>query len=271
MAANPTRTRVATALPLITAFVLALYFAPTPVWVALAAGVTGLAAWEWAKLAGLTALAGVSFGGLVVALGIGLGLAAPAMVWPHAAALTFWLVSPWLMARGIRIPGTPTHLLIGLLVLTPALVALIELRAATAHGLLALVGLVAIADSAAYFAGRRYGRRKLAPAISPGKTLEGLFGAWLAVSVYAAAVYLLGVSERGVLALLLALGSAWLLLALSVLGDLWESVLKRQAGVKDSGSLLPGHGGVLDRVDSLTAVLPAAMLLWMGLQWMGWT
>ncbi len=271
MAANPTRTRVATALPLIAAFVLALYFAPAPLWIALAAGVTALAAWEWAKLTGLTALAGVSFGGLVATLGVGLSLAAPATVWPHAAALAFWLVSPWLMARGMRIAGAPAHLAIGLLVLTPALIALIELRAATAHGLLALVGLVAIADSAAYFAGRRYGRRKLAPSISPGKTLEGVFGAWLAVSVYGTALYLLGLSDRGAVALAMALAAAWLLLALSVLGDLWESVLKRRAGVKDSGNLLPGHGGVLDRVDSLTAVLPAAMLLWMGLQWMGWT
>lgn len=271
MAANPTRTRVATALPLIAAFLLALYFAPAPLWIVLAAGVTGLAAWEWGKLAGVSTMGGVLFGALVVGLGIGLSLTAPATVWPHAAALAFWLMSPWLMARGIRLPGAPTHLAMGLLVLAPALLALIELRAATAHGLLALVGLVVIADSAAYFAGRRYGRRKLAPAISPGKTVEGVLGAWLAVSVYGVAVYLLTLSDHGIVALLMALAAAWMLLALSVVGDLWESVLKRQAGVKDSGNLLPGHGGVLDRVDSLTAVLPAATLLWMALQWMGWT
>ena len=125
-----------------------------------------------------------------------------------------------------------------------------------------------ISDSAAYFAGRRFGRHKLAPAISPGKTWEGVAGAVLAVSAYAAtwslawqAYYpqVLKSTQFGAFGMLLFL---WVLTAIGIYGDLFESALKRQAGVKDSGTLLPGHGGVLDRIDALTSVLPVAALVY---------
>jgi len=124
--------------------------------------------------------------------------------------------------------------------------------------LLLAMGIVWVADTAAYFAGRRFGQRKLAPEISPGKTWEGVWGAAAAVVVYwALASTLLGGRDMHALS-----GLVWMLLmlVLSVVGDLFESWMKRVAGVKDSGRILPGHGGLLDRVDGLTATLPLAAL-----------
>ena len=128
------------------------------------------------------------------------------------------------------------------------------------------MAIVWIADSAAYFAGRRFGRHKLAPAISPGKTWEGVYGAMFAVGAYALA--LLPLADKSGYARALSAGAiaVWvalvvLLALLSVSGDLFESLLKRQRGVKDSGNVLPGHGGVLDRIDALTAAMPAAALV----------
>jgi phosphatidate cytidylyltransferase len=121
---------------------------------------------------------------------------------------------------------------------------------------------VAFADIGAYFSGRQFGRHKLAPEVSPGKTWEGFWGGMLASSLICG----------GILVLMGRFNSGWifimvLLVSVSVVGDLFESVLKRQRGVKDSGSLLPGHGGVLDRIDSAVAVLPwfALILIYAGL------
>ena len=126
--------------------------------------------------------------------------------------------------------------------------------------LLALLAVIWIADSAAYFAGRRFGRRKLAPGISPGKTWEGVGGAFAAVLLYALFLDRVVLPDvpglRGGAVFLL----VTLMTALGIVGDLFESWMKRQAGVKDSGTLLPGHGGVLDRIDALTAAAPFAAL-----------
>jgi phosphatidate cytidylyltransferase len=123
--------------------------------------------------------------------------------------------------------------------------------------LLVLV-LVWIADSAAYFVGRAWGRRKLAPTVSPGKTWEGVAGGLVGAVLYAIIIALF--TDRG--AWLALVATAILLGMVSIVGDLFESAAKRQAGVKDSGSLLPGHGGILDRIDSATAALPLAALIW---------
>jgi phosphatidate cytidylyltransferase len=129
-----------------------------------------------------------------------------------------------------------------------------------------LMAIVWVADTAAYFAGRRFGKRKLAPAISPGKTWEGVYGALIAVAVYALAL-LPFAAEAGYSAPILPTSViAWVALVLalaglSIVGDLFESQLKRNRGVKDSGRLLPGHGGVLDRIDALLAALPPAALI----------
>ena len=139
------------------------------------------------------------------------------------------------------------------------------LRPHTLMSPFAAMATVWIADTAAYFAGRRFGRRKLAPSISPGKTWEGVYGALAAVALYALALVPLArtagfAGDPGVPATLAFVAFTMLLAAVSVVGDLYESMLKRQAGAKDSGTLLPGHGGVLDRIDALIAAMPFAAL-----------
>ncbi len=143
---------------------------------------------------------------------------------------------------------------------------MVALRNISPDLLLIIVAVVVIADSAAYFSGRRFGKHKLAPAISPGKTWEGAVGAWLSITVYAILLYFFASEIIRLQCLPQLLALFWALFGLSVLGDLFESTLKRQAGIKDSGNLLPGHGGILDRIDSLTAVLPAAALFWIWLK-----
>ena len=128
------------------------------------------------------------------------------------------------------------------------------------------MAIVWIADSAAYFTGRAFGRHKLAPRVSPGKTWEGVYGALVAVAIYALALVPLAeaAGRSGGLnswAIVVWVVCALALVALSIEGDLFESLLKRNADVKDSGHLLPGHGGVLDRIDALLAAMPAAALL----------
>lgn len=137
--------------------------------------------------------------------------------------------------------------------LFPTWLALVSMRGISPWLLLVVMAAVWIADSTAYFAGRRFGKHKLAPQISPGKTWEGVLGAWLGVSLYGVILcYSLSLSYWTIVGLL---G----ITVLSIMGDLLESLVKRQAGVKDSGSLLPGHGGVLDRIDGLTSTLPLVM------------
>jgi phosphatidate cytidylyltransferase len=155
---------------------------------------------------------------------------------------------------------------LGLIVLIGAWVAIVQLQARSPWLLLAAMAIVWIADTAAYFAGRAFGRRKLAPSISPGKTWEGVYGALAAVAVYALALVPFAHEAGYTREVSLAAVAAWVTIAvalamLSVAGDLFESLLKRHAGVKDSGALLPGHGGILDRVDALLAAMPPAALL----------
>ncbi|MES9871768.1 MAG: phosphatidate cytidylyltransferase, partial [Candidatus Sedimenticola sp. 6PFRAG7] len=149
-----------------------------------------------------------------------------------------------------------TKSLLGVFVLVPAWAALVMIHGYGEKGpmlLLFSLTLTWVADSGAYFAGRRWGRVKLAPAISPGKTREGVYGA-LAGSVLWGLLLAWYAPELGPLPILVIF--CLLVCVISVIGDLFESLLKRQAGIKDSGNLLPGHGGVLDRIDSMTAVAP---------------
>jgi phosphatidate cytidylyltransferase len=173
-----------------------------------------------------------------------------------ALAAVFWLVAaPLWMWHGVR-PAHGTWLgAAGFAVLVPAGLAMAALP--PLQVLLVLV-LVWIADTAAFFVGRAWGRRKLAPSISPGKTWEGALGALVGAALYAIIVAFF--TDRDAAPALVA--TAVLLGMASIVGDLFESAAKRQAGLKDSGSLLPGHGGVLDRIDSATAVLPLAALVW---------
>lgn len=257
-------TRIFTALPLIAGFLAALYLASAPVWMGIMGLALFLGAMEWAGLARLSAGSAVAYGVLLTLAGLGLAIQIGDSTWAYATSLIFWLAVPALLWRGFAFGNTFLLLCVGALVLLPTYQAIVHLHGRSPALLLAVVGLVAIADSAAYFSGRRFGRHKLAPRISPGKTREGVVGAWVAVSVYSVILSLVWPDAVGV-SWWTALLAAWALLFLSVVGDLLESWIKRQAGVKDSGNLLPGHGGVLDRIDSLTAALPAATLFhsWM--------
>lgn len=179
----------------------------------------------------------------------------PAQRAVFALAALFWLlVAPAWLARGLRADRRTAVAASGFVVLLPAALAMTSLDAGR---LLAVLVLVWVADSAAYFVGRAWGRRRLAPSISPGKTWEGAAGGVAGALVYA--IICRRFFDDPAWAPYLA--AAALLAVISIVGDLFESAAKRRAGVKDSGALLPGHGGILDRIDSATAVLPLAALL----------
>jgi phosphatidate cytidylyltransferase len=235
--------------------------------------------WEWGRLNGAGAAQSVALavalaGAAALTWAAGWALSAPLVLWwPLAAAWVIGLTlalrlgpSSWpLLGRGPR-------WVIGLVVLWAAWLAVVNARARGVPFILSVLCIVWVADIAAYFGGRLLGRRKLAPAISPGKTWEGAWtgagGVLLLALAWSMAERAGGWSGAGIFTTLwdrlgpfgtvLALSG---LTALSVCGDLFESLVKRAAGVKDSSRLLPGHGGVLDRVDALLPVLPAAMAI----------
>ena len=263
------RARILTAVILLAGFLAALFWLPRVGWIALVGSVLAVAAWEWAGLARLGPLSRSIYALAIAAAGTWAGWNAGAEPgpllghsWLYVAATVFWVVlAPvWLWERpAFATPAMP--LLAGVIVLVPNAAAMVALRGESPVLLLAVMAVVWISDSAAFFTGRRFGRRKLAPAVSPGKTWEGVWGALLAVAAYGLSWHwfpdaaLPRGSSTGVTSLgFLALGFA----VLGILGDLFESQMKRNAGVKDSGRLLPGHGGALDRIDALLPVLPAA-------------
>ncbi len=251
--------RLLTAFLLGAVFLGALFLLPDVWWALFLLFFIAIGAWEWAGLAGWAGGGRVIFATATAVAGLllvpGLVLATEPVHVLHAvlicAAAAFWLLlaPPWLLGHW-RLHGAWQSVPVGWIVLLAPLVALIQLRGISPVAVLLVMATVWLADSAAYFCGRRYGRRQLAPLISPGKTWEGLLGALVAVAVAAAALCLwLGWSPWFIL-------GALAIAAYSVVGDLFESLIKRQAGRKDSGMLLPGHGGVLDRIDALTPTLP---------------
>jgi phosphatidate cytidylyltransferase len=236
-----------TAAVLIAVLLGAMFFLPRPAFAALVCAVVVLAAHEWARLCSIPA-------GWAYALVMGFCVMVVYNTEPYrpvfALAAIFWvLVAPaWLWAG---VASRRTLAVAGFAVLIPAGLAMAALE--PLEMLLVLV-LVWIADTAAYFAGRAWGRHKLAPSISPGKTWEGAAGGVAGALAYA---IICGTLAEGILWVPY-LAAAALIAVLSIVGDLFESALKRQAGAKDSGTLLPGHGGILDRIDSATAILPVA-------------
>jgi phosphatidate cytidylyltransferase len=259
---------VLTAAVLLPLLVGGLFFLPNLLWGLLMLAPAALAAVEWARLAAFPRRAGRSFVAAVVASGLLLlmaqwavpALAANAAAWLFLLSLLFWaLLAPaWLYFRW-RVASRAAMAAAGWALLLPAWLAMVLLQQSPVL-LLMLLLVVWIADSAAYFAGRRFGKRKLAPQISPGKTWEGVIGAAIAVLAYGFAIGFVlqpdaSIYDRAGLMTFIAV-----LTVFSIIGDLFESWIKRQAGAKDSGELLPGHGGVLDRIDSLTAAMPFAAL-----------
>jgi phosphatidate cytidylyltransferase len=272
------KTRIITAVVLLSAFFCALFYLSPPAWVMFATLTVAVAGWEWGALMSVNGRLRFAIGvALIIICGAvsvlqpaGLGLE-PGFSeaawrlgrWFYLPAALFWLlVVPLWMWRRWSLPKSPLGLLIGLVVLLPPWLALVQLRQAGALALIAILATVWLADIAAYACGRTFGKHKLAPRISPGKTWEGALGAGFAVMVY-------GFVLAPRLPALLAENYALLLVvlvvltAISIAGDLFESLLKRQVGLKDISNVLPGHGGVLDRIDSLTSTLPFVALMWL--------
>ena len=254
-------TRLLTAAVLLALFLAALFRLPPTAWTLVLLPVLWLGAREWAQLAGLARATGWVYASALSGAGLLIYFVAPqAEPVLQAIALAFWLlVAPLWLARGWTVRGLPLAVT-GVLVLLATWLALARLQG-TAGALLACLAVVWIADTSAYLAGRRWGRRKLAPGISPGKSWEGVAGAAVAVVAYYLVLQWAWADAPLALQGLFGAGTVLLLFVLSIEGDLFESWLKRRAGLKDSGALLPGHGGVLDRIDGLLATLPAVALL----------
>lgn len=267
--------RLLAALILIPLFLAALFYVPQWLWALLMGAVVLLAADEWARLAAAGRGARLAYLGLtgllLVICYVLLETGAELTQFVVALAAAFWLaVVPLWLAGGWQGRGLAVRLPLGWLVLVPAWISILELRLIGPGLVLFVMGMIWLADSAAYLAGHLWGRHKLAPRISPGKTWEGAAGGLLAAALLAGIVglaapnFLLAGHRVPVPGLVAA---ACVVAAVSIVGDLFESHMKRLAGVKDSSHLIPGHGGVLDRIDSQTAALPLFLLL--ALAWLG--
>jgi phosphatidate cytidylyltransferase len=262
------RQRIITALLLAIAVICCIFILPESGFGLFILIILLLAAWEWANLLGLSMTAKVIYcASIIVLVGITWWLESyKSLLWPFLlTAGIYWVyVLVWLV-RYTRQPASKDHtavlLLSGLVVLIAPWIALMGLRSLPEFGagyVLFLLIMIAAADTGAYFSGRLWGRHKLAPQISPGKTWEGVLGAIAATLVIALSGALWFQVEP--LYWMMFVGICLLTVLFSIIGDLFESMIKRQKGVKDSGNLLPGHGGVLDRIDSLTAAAPLFLL-----------
>ncbi len=271
------RQRVITAVVLLALLLPTLVTASVLPFSLFALALAGAGAWEWGRLNGLRPVGALLPAAAVAAAAVAClvldgALSAPGVGWA-------WLVVLWVLSCVLLMPQGPQawrslpavlRLFMGVVVMFSTWWALTLARSVGVNFLLSVMCIVWVSDVSAYFAGHRWGRHKLAPSISPGKTWEGVIGAcvgvlllavlwmvierqagWEAPSVFARAL-----RDFGGLGLVTVVAG---LVALGVVGDLFESLIKRAVGAKDSSQLLPGHGGVLDRVDALLPVLPAAM------------
>ncbi len=259
------KTRIITAFILFAGFIPALFMSSNIYWTYAMLLLALVALYEWAGMIQLSAIQRTIY--LAVATIAGIAIAQLmqqqgfhaffyhslnvfliiALFW--VLLVPCWLAKKWVVNKYVMA-------LLGLLLMVSVWLALICAKSADPWLLLALLATIWIADSAAYFAGKNFGKHKLAPSISPGKTWEGVIGAMIAVTLFGAILYVgFGVKT---LALFPAL---WIIAIFGVIGDLFESMLKRQAGIKDSGNLLPGHGGVLDRIDGIIPSLPIAIIM----------
>ncbi|MBA3592307.1 MAG: phosphatidate cytidylyltransferase [Polaromonas sp.] len=271
--------RVITALVLLAILLPALFYTTAIPFAVLAVVLISAAAWEWARLNGYGTVASLGTGLACVVLCVmswylGMLEQLLPLLWRLAGA-AWVLAGAWLLRGGVagwpRIPRV-VRLVVGVLALWLAWLAVAQARFIGIEFLLSLLLLVWVADIGAYFAGKglggRFSKGKLAPAISPGKSWEGVWGgmvgvlvlciAWVSLDSTGNSFYARLAAQYGLPLTLLAM---IFLAAFSVVGDLVESLVKRSAGAKDSSGLLPGHGGVLDRVDALVPVLPLALML----------
>lgn len=271
--------RIITALILAPIMIGGIFFLPVPEFMVFIGAIVTLGAWEWANLSGVTDKLGrVVYAGLIAGLLVGLHLfdleqEADILY----VALAWWVVAFVLVIthpKLISVWGSAImRLIMGVVILVPMWIGFVQIKSYPFSDYLILFVMFIVwgADVGAYFAGRTFGKRKLAPNVSPGKTWEGVYGgmATTLLIAVAAGFYL---QQKTNLDLSL---EQWITLfaitlivtAVSVVGDLVESMVKRHRGIKDSSNLLPGHGGVMDRIDSMTAALPVFAL---SLSLVGW-
>lgn len=271
--------RIITACVMALIIVAALFLLPAMYFNVLIFAVFGLAAWEWANLSGITHGFSRCIYALIVllvagVLGAAVGLLPLAMSFfpdlnvRDVAGLggLWWAVALlWVMsypASSAIWGSTFVRSIMGFMVLVPSMVALLFALSLNngAWLFLYVVGIVVFADVGAYFSGKKFGKSKLAPAVSPGKSWAGFWGGCLAVCLFSAVIAYVFPFSKVISPV------SWIVITViaslaSVLGDLLESMVKRHRGIKDSSQLLPGHGGVMDRVDSVTAAAPVFILL----------
>ena len=258
--------RIITALLLLPVVILAILYLPTPAFSLLWLVALNLAAWEWSALAKLNS----SVSRLIYVLALDLALV---MLWLNlnvkdiTDTVMLMAAGCWIIVvlsllfditRRMTELSTGTYqlvsLVVGVFVIVPTWLALVLLHQVQPSSVLLVFCLVWAADTGAYFAGRRFGKRKLAPSISPGKSWEGVFGGLLLSLVFVyiwSLMFDMSKSEQ-----IMFIVIAMITVMLSIYGDLLESIFKRVSGIKDSGQLLPGHGGIMDRLDSITAAGP---------------
>ena len=260
--------RVLTALILVPIVIWCIFFAQqkTP-FMAFAGAIVVVGAWEWTALMNWTNKPARLGYALLVALAL-IAINTPQLAFIkqpfYALSVGFWLIAlraVMAFPESAKWWARPVFLVpTGLVLLIPAWAGLVDLHQASPWWLLYVFCLVWGADTGAYFAGRKFGKHKLAPHVSPAKTIEGLVGGLCVTGalIVGVAIYL----QLPALRFAAFVGLSFLTVLASVLGDLLESMVKRQAGVKDSGNIFPGHGGALDRIDSLTAAAPLFALGW---------
>ncbi len=272
------KTRIITALILAPIAIGGIFFLPPLGFALFTAAIICVGAWEWANMAGISSQVGrVAYALATGAILYGmLEVPAISVLW---IALIWW-AGCFLMIRSY--PGgsgawgsVPVRAIMGLFVLVPAWVGLNHLRTGgfqfgdSASNLLLILYvfcIVWVADIGAYFSGRAFGKAKLAPRVSPGKSWAGVWGGLAAVALFAVLVSLVAAASLSNTVLLVV--ASLVTGGISVLGDLMESMLKRFRGIKDSSQLLPGHGGIMDRIDSLTAAIPVFALIITLLGWL---
>lgn len=257
--------RIITALILIPIVISVIFFLPTPYLALLFAALTVAGGIEWAKLAGLDDCKAMSAYPVFIIAAMAGCYWLIVQKWDLyflASVSVFWLLMiPLLLSRRKPLKQDEginyLFLLLGIVLLPASWLSLVLIHQHSAMGasiLLFILVLIWTADSGAYFTGKKWGKHKLAPIVSPGKTIEGLLGALVFGIIWSIAYYSFAPYSEVGLPQFMAL--CFLIIMVSVVGDLFESVLKRKRGVKDSGHILPGHGGILDRVDSVIAAMP---------------
>lgn len=260
--------RVLTALVLIPLVLWCIFGAATSIpFESFAGAIVLVGAWEWTALMKWSNVAARAGFTVLVAVAL-VALKIPELAFLkqpfYAVSVGFWLLAlRWVLAFPESAAIWARHVFlvpVGLILLIPAWAGLVDLYHASPWWLMYVFALVWGADTGAYFAGRAFGKHKLAPKVSPGKTIEGAIGGLCATGILMIAVAFY--RDLTAMRMVAFIGLSLLTVFASILGDLLESMVKRQAGVKDSGNIFPGHGGALDRIDSLTAAAPIFALGW---------